>query len=376
MTLPLAARHKQLLRATLVLCLLGGATLYWQGPSLRTWYHIRGLSRATESDRESWVRSAVAHQDVLLPALCACFHRDDERACANAGAALVRITQGWEPDDARRAALAGRLTEGLTQSSQAGLRAALAVAVELPAPDAVVPPELAGNLAQLVAHATQHNDGTVRTLALNLAQRLVERTPSADVIPACRAAVSCCLQDEQPEVRRHAIRVAQCPGLDLLERVVPLLDDPAASVRQAALVAVGAARDAVADDELLRWLHDPDGAVRQLCEQALRGRGLQDQHLKLGRLLTDRTPGTRLQVLEQLRRANDLEPGVWLRRLSHDADPAVRAAAVRAAAEQPFVDLRDRLEQMARNDPSPSVRQLAEFYLRARQRDPQTPVTR
>jgi hypothetical protein len=71
----------------------------------------------------------------------------------------------------------------------------------------------------------------------------------------------------------------------------------------------------------------------------------------------------RLQVIDQLRYAHDLEPGVWLRRLSHDPAPAVRAAAVRAAAERHTVHLTDRLEQMAQNDPCPTVRQLAKYYL-------------
>lgn len=345
--------------------LLGGAILWWQWTPLLVWVHIRGLSRAPVDERESWVQTAVRLQDVMLPALIGCLREVNERACDNAGLALTRIAQSWDPDDARRAALARRLAQGLPDFSPAGRRAALATALELLSLAGAVPSELAVHLAKLVAQATHQDDAAVRTRALDVVMQLVEREPTADVLAACRDVAGRCLQDGRPEVRLHAIRVAQCPGLELLEHVVPLLDDAAAEVRRAALLAVGAARDAVADDELLRWLHDPDADVQALCEKALRSRGLQDQHLKLGRLLTDRRPGTRLQVLEQLRRAHDLEPGVWLRRLSHDSDPAVRAAAVRAATEQPFVDLRDRLEQMAQNDPSTTVRQLAQFYLRA-----------
>jgi len=79
--------------------------------------------------------------------------------------------------------------------------------------------------------------------------------------------------------------------------------------------------------------------------------------------MTDSRPGTRLQVIELLKRADDLEPGVWLRRLSHDPSAAVRAAAIRAAAEQSLAQLADRLEQMSQNDPCATVRQLAQFYL-------------
>jgi len=38
--------------------------------------------------------------------------------------------------------------------------------------------------------------------------------------------------------------------------------------------------------------------------------------------MTDPQPAVRLQVLEHLHEASDLDPGVWLRRLSHDSAPA------------------------------------------------------
>jgi hypothetical protein len=39
-----------------------------------------------------------------------------------------------------------------------------------------------------------------------------------------------------------------------------------------------------------------------------------------------------------------------------------RRAAIRAAAENPVVDLSDRIQQMAQSDPSPTVCQLARHY--------------
>lgn len=60
----------------------------------------------------------------------------------------------------------------------------------------------------------------------------------------------------------------------------------------------------------------------------------------------------------------DIDPGLWLRRLSHDGSPAVRAeAALWLMSEQSLLDLSDRIDQMARSDPNPSVSQLAQFYL-------------
>ena len=71
------------------------------------------------------------------------------------------------------------------------------------------------------------------------------------------------------------------------------------------------------------------------------------------------------EVLEHLGNV-DLEPGIWLRRLTHDPAPEVRVAAIRAAKEPPLadlqVDLSDRIDQILQNDPSPTVRQQAGYY--------------
>jgi HEAT repeat protein len=189
------------------------------------------------------------------------------------------------------------------------------------------------------------------------------KNKSSSLCSACRELTQTCLGDEVPANRAHAVRLAARPQIALLEAVVPLLSDPVPEVRREAMLAVGPAQTAMSTDNLVRWLHDADAEVRTLCEKALRSRGLGDEHVKLGRLLTDSRPGVRLQVLSLLRQANDLEPGIWLRHLSHDSAPAVRAGAVRAAAEQAIGTLADRLEQMAQNDACPTVRQLAQYYL-------------
>src|SRR5262249_18334971 len=155
--------------------------------------------------------------------------------------------------------------------------------------------------------------------------------------------------------RLHAIRLALRPGVELFEPVAGLLADRSAEVRRAAILAVGPADKAVLDETLLPCLRDPDPEVRPLCESALRGRGLTEAHLRRSRLLIDPEPAVRLQVLDHLGSSADLEPGIWLRRLSHDPAPSVRAAAARVMGQQTLLDLTDRLDQMARSDPSPSV---------------------
>jgi hypothetical protein len=207
-------------------------------------------------------------------------------------------------------------------------------------------------------------DADVRGRGLELAGAVLQREERPDVIAVCRVLVRGGLQDPEAANRALSARMAANKALNLLPQVAPLLDDPSPLVRQVAMLVVGPAQEAVSTDDLLRSLHDTDEDVRHLCEAALRDwRGLRNEDVALARLFSDSRPGVRLQVLESLRRASDLEPGVWLRRLSHDPVPAVRAAAIRASREQLHVDLSDRLSQMAQSDPSPTVRQLAQYYL-------------
>src|SRR5439155_4993844 len=106
-----------------------------------------------------------------------------------------------------------------------------------------------------------------------------------DLWDACRESVRTCLNTGEPATRLQAVRLAAAPGMDLLGCVVALLGDPSPEVRRAVMLAVGPTSEAISTDELLRWLHDPDEDVRRLCETVLRGRGLRDEHLRLGKHL-------------------------------------------------------------------------------------------
>lgn len=91
-------------------------------------------------------------------------------------------------------------------------------------------------------------------------------------------------------------------------------------------------------------------------------RKLSPQCIKIGWCLYHPDPAQRLNVLDYLRGGTDVEPGAWLRELSHDKAPSVRLAAVRVMSQQDNLDLGDRLEQMADGDPSPTVCQMARLY--------------
>src|SRR5262249_34909761 len=149
---------------------------------------------------------------------------------------------------------------------------------------------------------------------------------------ACRELVRQALAHPAAEQRAIAIGLALRQDVGLLTATVPLLNDSSADVRRAAMLAVGPQAAAVSDEDLIRWLHDPDAQVRPLCRTALRSRGLRERDVEMGRLLTHPDPLERMKLFQDLNDENDLDVGVWLTRLSQDPIPAVRAAALRHGA--------------------------------------------
>jgi hypothetical protein len=340
---------------------VAAAVGWFQGSTILGWYYVRNLVQARDAAGvEQWQARVHGLGRAGLPPLLAGLRQSDPQACGNIGRALREFPGDPVPAEE----LANALADAFPGFSGPGQQAALETLLDFVRRSEPVVPAV----ARMLNGAAQTTDGEVHACALKLAEAVADGPDVRQLREPCRELVQACARDENVTNGIIAIRLSQRPGLDLLDQVVPQLQAPKPEVRQAALLALGPAPEVLATDDLLQWLHDPDPGVRQLCETALRGRGLPDLHIQMGRFLTDSRPANRLQVLDLLRRAADLEPGVWIRRLSHDRAPAVRAAAVRAAAEQPFVDLSDRLEQMAQDDPSPTVRQLARYYLKSPKR--------
>jgi hypothetical protein len=351
--------------AALVLLLAGAAAAWVERLPLLAWVYVQGLARAGAADREVWAERVADLDQAAVPGLLGCLGRPDRQACENAEEALRRLAGRWDRGDPRRAALAGQLAEGFARLSVRGQGAVLRLETAWLADGADVPPTAAQALLQRARAA----DPAVRALALDLAALVVQRPGTDALLGDCRDLTQRCLRDAEPATRLRAVQLAVHARLGLLEEVLLRLSDPAAEVRREAMLAARSAPEAIMKTEnLLRWLHDPDEDVRRLCEAVLRGRHLSEKHLQLGRLLTDGRASVRLQVLRSLHADSDLEPGVWLRLLSIDPEPAVRVAAVRAAVSDPRVDLSDRLDQMIQSDPSPTVSQLARYYLSCQQR--------
>ncbi len=358
----------------LVMVALGAGALWWQRTPILTWYYLRQLAQANEQEVAAWAERVADLDTAAVPGLLEHL-RAGPIAGANAETALLLLVERWPADDGRALALADALRGGFAGYREAGKQAAMQVVIALLRKSASPPPAAftlaAGDMVRAMsdgADPAATADPDARRRLLVLTGLLVQRGNPGQWVELGRRLALEGLADAAAEHKIAAIHVALhlAPQgeKELLAKVVPLLRAADVRVRRAAVVAVASAPDVIGEDDLLFLLHDADAEVQRLCEVALRSRGLQDTHITLARLISDDNAAARLGVLEHLRRATDLEPGVWLRRLSQDPAPAVRAAAVRAAGDQRRIDLSDRLRQMAADDPSPTVRQLAEHYLR------------
>ena len=148
-----------------------------------------------------------------------------------------------------------------------------------------------------------------------------------------------------------------------LEFLAPLIKDSDSEVRQATIRALGLQREWLSDDELLPLLHDPERDVQRLARTALLARGLTDDQVHFGKLLTDSNPTARLELVGLLRDDAELDLSAWYGRLSRDPAPAVRAAAIRSIADLRIFQLGSRIQEMAGSDPDQSVRSIAQFHL-------------
>ncbi len=360
--------RRNLLLAVLVLLGVAAGVLWVQRLPLLSWYYLNELAQADKESREIWVERVVSLDEAAVPGLLDQLGHEEPQVCANATVALTRLAQHWGVDDTRTIKLAQDLTKQFPSLLETGQEAVLEWHLSLLKG---VPVDQGGEVVEqggtLVNLATGRLESGVRLRALSLANLMLERDPSPECCSACQKLISKEIHAAELEHRLRAIHLTLHAHFredaKMLSSIVPLLKDKEARVRRSAILALGNAKEIITEDELLPLLHDPDPEVRRLLEAALRSRGLQDSHLLLARLISAPQPQARLQVLDHLRYVQDLDPEVWLQRLTRDSSPAVRAAALREASWFPKVDLRNRMQDMMANDPSPTVQQLAKFYL-------------
>jgi HEAT repeat protein len=344
---------------------LGVAAWVERGPIL-TWYYLGKMEKADAENQEVWADRVAGLDGIALPSLLKRLHSNDEPVCQRVGVCLAHLTHRWSIGDARTSSLVVVLAKEFAAYSARGRAAALIGARAAVAGLGEVPATSFGTaLTALLRQASRDTDEAVRGNALRLAEALPQKMPE-ETADACFELARGCMKDTSAENRSHAVCTASHLGNRLSGPIVQALGDEAPEVRREAVRAAGRVDEWISTEDLLNWLHDSDAGVRHACEEALRqNRKLKEHHLELGRLLTDPRAAMRVRVVDMLPSVTDLDVGVWLRRLSHDPSPAVRAAAVRVVNEIAFADLVDRIDQMAHDDPSATVRQLAQYYLAA-----------
>jgi len=313
-----------LIAAGVGLIIGGYLTFFWSDVSAKRTVH-RLHSASTDEERTTQARRLVALGNAGTPYLIEEWKVGAPASCQALGLAVAEHLAPMPPTDARFNALCRSIMAAAAQFSPAGQEAALEL----------VPVFLT--------------------------------CPQADFLPRCRELVKAGLTLPTTEARVRAVRLAMRPDMEMRGEIVSVLGDPEAEVRRAAMLAVGPHDDqtpvVIADDELFRYLHDPDWDVRQMCETALTTRGLEPEQIACARLLTHPDASERLRLLVTLMHSRQTirDPGPWLERLSRDSEPAVRAGAARVACDcrLAFTTWVDRL---AKTDPDATVRQIAGFH--------------
>jgi HEAT repeat protein len=328
---------------------------------LAIWYHVRGLCQANQQGRDYWIACLKDDGQKAALHLLARMREDNPAVCENISLALDALVKNLANHASNPVELAQTLSEHFQEFTVLGqqkvLQLSSTLVEEMPATSGAEP---WASLKPMITEALKAKSEEIRYQALEILAHFTDRIADFGTSELCRSLINKALNDELPRVRIRAIGLALKSGN--VREVACLLNDNVPEVRRAAMLAVGPSSEAIDAEELLRYLHDSDEDVRKICIEALRSRGLGEEHLRLGRLLGDPEPSSRLRVPDLLQQTSDVDSVIWLRRLSHDPCPAVRAAAVRTSAERIGAAFSDRLLQMSQNDPSPTVRQLAAYY--------------
>jgi len=217
------------------------------------------------------------------------------------------------------------------------------------------------------------SDGYVRYSALNEIRRFwiwmpgraltpVEEQALADWKERLHGPVVRCLASNDGRTRIAAINTLGYLPVDAAAApAVAYLEDPATDVRRQVLLSFAGRPSVLTEDMLLKRLHDSDDAIRDAAKTTLKVRGLTDELIGLGALMTSPKADQRASVIALVKDRTDIDPIVWLLQLSHDADETVRVHAVEALGAQASqtATIKRRIVEMAQSDSSQQVRDAA-----------------
>ena len=95
----------------------------------------------------------------------------------------------------------------------------------------------------------------------------------------------------------------------------------------------------------------------------LRARNLDDEQIGLAKLLYHPRAELRASAIPLIEAREDIDPVLWLVRLSRDSDDSVRSKALDALGRLASPDARRRVAEMADSDPSQEIRDAARHTL-------------
>jgi hypothetical protein len=211
-----------------------------------------------------------------------------------------------------------------------------------------------------------------RVSALDQLRKLWSWAPGCSMTPAeeqtvggwkqtCYDQASRRLSDPEPVARASAAGcIGSLPIDDLARPAVACLRDPELGVRYQALVALASRPNVLGEEAILPLLHDSVPDLAKLAEKILAGRGLDADLIAVSRMVTAPKPEMRASAIPVLMKRPDIDPVVWLLRLTEDTDAAVRLKAVEALAGHVTPEVRQRLRELVAADDSPAVRAAAE----------------
>lgn len=172
------------------------------------------------------------------------------------------------------------------------------------------------------------------------------------------------LDDPEPGVRlATVIALGKLPIDAMAEPAMARIADDVPAVRMQVLTSFAHRRDVLTDDAVLPLLFDPESPVALAAQFVLKARGLDDDLIGLAKLLHHPRAELRASAIAQIERRDDIDPIVWLDRLSRDEDETVRSEAMEALSRLSSPDARRRLAEMAGSDPSPTIRDAARRVL-------------
>lgn len=214
-------------------------------------------------------------------------------------------------------------------------------------------------------------DPTVRVAACDLIAGLWVFAPGCTMTPAEEAELAAWkegfhplvvrrLEDAESACRAAAIRcLGRLPIDEAAAPAVAGIRDGDFQVRYQTLVAFADRPRLLTDEAILPLLHDPVPDLGGLAERVLKARGLSQEQVGLGRLVSHARPDIRASAIPLLLKRDDIDPIVWLLHLTEDADASVRLQAVRALEGRITAEARQRLREMAAADESEEVRAAA-----------------